>query len=61
MTVQWQIEYLDFYLVESFSIVHSHDAANHFWYNDHVSQMSFYNLQEKITTVTKVCERKKSG
>lgn len=35
---------LDFHLVEGLAIVNSNDASDHFWDNDHVSQVRFHYL-----------------
>ena len=36
---------LDFYLIEGFSIVNSDNASNHFWNDNHVTQMGLDNLR----------------
>lgn len=38
---------LDFHLVEGLAIVNSNDASDHFWDNDHVSQVRFHYLRYK--------------
>ena len=39
-----QVAYLDFHLVESLAVVNSNDASDHFWDDDHVTQVCLYYL-----------------
>ena len=40
--------YFDFNLVEDLAVVHTDDAADHFWHNDHVTQVSLDALKSPI-------------
>lgn len=37
--------WFDFNLIEGFAIVHTHNRADHFWDNDHITQMSLDNFR----------------